>query len=148
MKTIKKIMEDPNTYEAVMADCIRVLDDEVKKKSGLIGMGIKAGYKLVRNVKEGRLLQAIIAVLIPEFVDKLDPHYERFQKEGKGTDWNVFLKPHYDEIAEGFLSVTDEMAKKSTNKALRGTYDKLRPKSKKEVVASMPALLKMMEKYI
>ena len=148
MKTIKKIMEDPNIYEAVMADGIRVLDQEVKKKSGITGLAIKGAYKLVKNIYEGRLLQAVIAVLIPEFIDKLDPYYERFQKEGKGTSWCDFLAPHYDELAEAFLSITDAKAKESEHRTVRSAYEKLRPKSKKEVVASLPALTQMMEKYI
>ncbi len=111
-------------------------------------MAIKAAYKLVKNLYEGRLLQAVIAVLIPEFIDRLDPYYERFQKEGKGTAWCDFLTPHYDKLAEEFLSVTDARAKESAYRAVRTAYEKLRPKSKKEVVASLPALTKMMEKYI
>ncbi len=141
-------MEDPKTYEAVLADSIKVLDQEVSKRSGLGGMAIKGAYKLVKGVQQGKLIQKVIAVLIPEFIDKLDPYYIRFQKEGKGRSWSDFLRPDYATISDLFLEVTDAKANHSDNKTARNGYKKLRPKAKSEVVASMPAMTKMMEKYL
>ncbi len=148
MKSLKTMVEDPKIYEAVMADSLGVLDQEVAKRSGLAGMAMKGGYKLIKGIQQGKLLKMILAVLIPDFIERLDPYYSRFQKEGKGTSWTDFLRPDFDAIADEFLKVTDSKAKESTNRTIRSTYEKLRPKAKKEVNASLPALTKMMEKYL
>jgi len=148
MKSLKHLMEDQKIYKAVLADSINVLDNEVSKRSGLGGMAIKGAYKMVKGVKQGKLLQKVIAALIPEFIEELEPFYIRFQKEGKGSGWSDFLRPDYDTIADLFLKVTDTKAKESTNKTARGAYEKMRPKAKKEVMASMPAMNKLMGKYL
>ncbi len=149
MKNLKVMIEDPKIYENIMADSLHVLDQEVAKRSGLAGLTIKGGYKLLRGVQQGRLLKTIVAVLIPDFIERLDPYYSRFQKKaGKGTTWTDFLRPDFDTIADEFLKITDSKAKESSNRAIRSTYEKLRPKAKKEVLVSLPALTKMMEKYI
>ena len=148
MKSLKTLLEDPKVHQAVMADSLRVLDEEISKRSGLGGMAIKGAYKLVKGVQQGKFIQKVIAALIPDFIEKLDPYYARFQKEGKGRSWSDFLKPDYETIADLFLEVTDTKAKQSDNKTARNGYEKLRPKAKKEVAAPLPAMTKMMEKYL
>ena len=143
------MIEDPKIYETVMADSLKILDQEVAKRSGLSGMAIKGGYKVLKGIQQGKMLKMILSALLPDFIERLDPYYSRFQKkEGKGKTWTDFLRPDFDTIADEFLKVTDSKAKESSNPSIRKTYDKLRPKAKKEVLASLPALTKMMEKYI
>jgi hypothetical protein len=148
MKSLKDIIADPKVSQAVVDDGLRVLDQEVAKRSGIGGMAIKAAYKLIKNVQGGRALEKAVKVLIPEFIEKVDPYYARFQEEGKGKTWEDYLRPHYDTLADELLSVTDRKIQGTDNRAIRGAYDKLRPKGRKEVVASLPALTRMMEKYI
>ena len=148
MKSLREIIEDPNVSQSVLTDGLRVLDEEIAKRSGLGGMAIKGAYKVIKNVQGGRTLEKAVKVLMPEFIDKLDPYFTRYQKEGKGKTWEAYLRPHYDALADELLAVTDRRIKGTDNRAVRGTYDKLRPKAKKEVIASLPALARMIEKYI
>ena len=148
MKSLKEIMEDPILMQSVLADSLRVLDEEVAKRSGIGGMAIKGAYKVVKNIQGGRILEKAVGVLIPEFIDKVDPYYRRFQEDGGGKTWEEFLRPHYLTLSDELLSVTDRKIRETANRAVRGTYDKLRPRARKEVVASMPALTRMMERYV
>jgi len=148
MKSLKELVDDPKVYEAVVQDSTRVLDEEVAKRSGITGLAIKAAYKLLKSVKGGSALRKVIEGLMPDFIVKLDPYFQRFQKEGKGTPWIEFLRPHFDSIADDLLSVTDEKSRNLDSKRAQGTYNKLRPKAKKEVVSSLPALARMMGKYL
>jgi Family of unknown function (DUF6918) len=148
MKSLKEIMQDPNVSRSVVTDGIRVLDEEVGKRSGLGGLAIKGAYKVIKNVQGGRTLERAVEILMPEFIDKLDPYYEAYQKQGKGKTWSEYLRPHYDAVAEQLLAVTDRKIRGTDNRAIRGTYDKLRPKARKEVIASLPALTRMMERYL
>lgn len=148
MKSLKEITEDPNVSQAVLTDGMRVLDEEIARRSGIGGMAIKGAYKVIKNIQGGRTLEKAVKVLMPEFIDKLDPHFARFQEEGTGKTWEEYLRPHYDSLADQLLAVTDQKIQAADNRAVRGTYDKLRPKAKKEVIASLPALTRMMERYI
>jgi hypothetical protein len=148
MKSLKEVIQDPLTAQSVLADGMRVLDEEISRRSGIGGMAIKGAYKVVKNVQGGKMLEKAITVLMPEFIDKLDPYYARFQEEGKGKKWEEYLMPHYATLADELLTVTDRKIQGTDNRAVRGTYDKLRPKAKKEVIASLPALTRMMERYI
>ena len=148
MKSLKEIIEDPKVSQSVLADGLRVLDEEIGKRSGIGGMAIKGAYKVVKNVQGGRTLEKAVKTLMPEFIDKLDPYFARFQEEGKGKTWEAYLRPHYDSLANDLLAVTDRKIKETDNRAIRKTYDKLRPRARKEVIASLPALARMIEKYI
>ena len=78
----------------------------------------------------------------------MDPYYEQYQEQSGEKTWPEFIAPHNEALADAFLAVTDAKAEKSDSDTVRKTYGKLRPKARKEVVASMPALAKMMEKYV
>jgi hypothetical protein len=148
MKSLKEITEDPNVSQTVLIDGMRVLDEEIAKRSGIGGMAIKGAYKVIKNIQGGRTLEKAVKVLMPEFIDKLDPYFARFQEEGTGKTWEEYLRPHYDSLADQLLAVTDQKIQATDNRAVRGTYDKLRPKARKEVIASLPALSRMMERYM
>ncbi len=148
MKNLQEMVNDPEMYEAVLKDSARVLDEEVAKKSGISGLAIKGAFKLLKSVKQGKALRKVLEALMPEFINKLDPYFQRYQTEGKGKRWSQFISPYYETLSDDFLAVTDAKARESDNAQVRKTYEKLRPKARKEVVASMPSLARMMEKYI
>ena len=148
MKSLKEIIEDPKVSHSVLTDGLRVLDEEIGKRSGIGGMAIKGAYKVIKSVQSGRTLEKAVKILMPEFIDKLDPYFARFQEEGKGKTWEEYLRPHYDSLSDEFLAVTDHKIRETDNRAIRKTYDKIRPKARKEVIASLPALARMIERYI
>ena len=148
MKSLRKIIEDPDVARSVLADGLRVLDEEVAKRSGLGGLAIKGTYKIIKNIQGGKTLEKAVGILIPAFIDKLEPYYARYQKQGAAKTWTDYLRPHYDALADELLAVTDQKVQDSDNRAVRGAYGKLRPKARKEVVASLPAMARMMERYV
>ena len=148
MKNLNEMVKDPKVYESVVQDSIRVLDEEVSKKSGIGGLAIRAAYKLLKSVKQGKALRKVIEALLPDFINVLEPYFERYKKEGKGVGWTAFLRPDFESIADGLLAVTDAKSRQADSKKVRTTYDKLRPKARKEVITSLPSLARMMEKYL
>jgi len=148
MTRLAEKVKDPEVHEAVIQDSILVLDEEVAKKSGVTGLGFKAAYKLLKSLKKGKALRVVLEALMPDFLEKLDPYFERYEQEGEGKSWSEFIAPHYEAISDEFLAVTDAKAAKSDSSRIRKTYGKLRPKARKEVIASMPGLAKMMDKYV
>jgi hypothetical protein len=148
MATLKEKLEDPKVYEAVVQDCMRVLDEEVSKKSGISGLAIKAAYKLLKGVQHGNALRKVIEHLMPDFMNTLEPYYGRYLQAGKGRTWTDFLRPDFESITDQFLAITDTKSQQSDSQAVKSTYAKLRPKARKEVVSSLPNLARMMEKYL
>jgi hypothetical protein len=148
MKTLKGIVSEPGVYQAVLKDSHKVLDDEVSKKSGISGLAVKGAYKLLKSVQSGKALDRVIEALMPEFMDKLEPYFEKYQKVGAKGTFESFLAPNFQEIADQLLSVTDKKVEESDSSMVRNTYGKLRPKAKKEVVSSLPGLARMIDKYI
>jgi len=148
MKSLKEILQNPEIHRDVVRDGMRTLEAEVSGKSGLAGLAIKGAFKVLKNVQHGKALQRAVEVLMPDFIDKLDPYFVRYQKEGKGSTWTDFLRPHFDAIADQLLMVTDAKVRQTEHQLVRATYEKLRPKARKEVIASLPALARMMERHI
>lgn len=148
MKTLKEILQEPRVYPRIVEDCLNVLDDEVSKKSGLSGMAIKGAYKVLKGLQNGRILRKAVEALLPEFVEKLEPHYLKYSQEKDPGSWEVFLRPRYETIAYELLEVTDAKVKRTQERALRSAYEKLRPRAHREVVASLPALARMMERHL
>lgn len=148
MTSFKEILEEPRVYPRVVDDCLQVLDEEVSKKSGLSGMAIKGAYKILKSVQNGRALRKAVETLLPEFAQKLDPYYLQYCQQNEPGTWEGFLRPRYETIAQELLEITDAKVERTRERALRSAYEKLRPRAHKEVVASLPALARMMERYL
>ncbi len=148
MKSLKEILEEPRVYPRVVEDCLQVLDEEVSRKSGLSGMAIKGAYKILKSVQNGRVLRKAVETLLPEFAQKLDPYYLDYCRQNEPGSWEAFLRPRYETIAHELLEITDARAERAKERALRSAYEKLRPRAHKEVVASLPALARIMERHL
>lgn len=148
MTSFREILEEPRVYPRVVDDCLQVLEEEVSKKSGLSGMAIKGAYKILKSVQNGRVLRKAVETLLPEFAQKLDPYYLEYCQQNEPGSWEGFLRPRYETIAHELLEITDAKVERTRERALRSAYEKLRPRAHKEVVASLPALARMMKRYL
>lgn len=144
MPHLKELAQDSAKRSQVIDDACRVLDLEVADKSGLSGMAIKAGYKLVQGVKPGFVRQAVDD-LLDDFLDALDPIYQEAVSSGKKP--GDYLKNRSGQVADSLLSITDRRAEKAQRATIRGMYDKLRPTAKKHVEAAAPRLADLLEKH-
>lgn len=142
--TLKELFGDPSRRQNVVSDCCTLIDQEVKDKSGLSGMAIKAGYAVVNGVKPTFVREAVDH-LLDQFADRLDPIYQ----EAKIGD--VPVAQHFvsnkGRVADALLAITDERAKRSSSQAVVKTYEKLRGSAKTNVEAAMPRLGALVAKY-
>ena len=123
MPNLIEALTAESTKNAVVDDCISLIDAEVASKGGLMGFAIKAGYKTIQGVKPG-FVRGVVIDLLPEFAQALDPLYQEAKSSGrKATD---LFNSNPSRVAEALLSITDEKAKKSKSGLVKGTYDKLR----------------------
>ncbi|MEO6420550.1 MAG: hypothetical protein ABIP39_14130 [Polyangiaceae bacterium] len=143
MSTLSEVLNgDKKTV--VVEDCLALIDAEVKDKSGISGLAIKAGYGAVKGVKPGFIKQAV-SDLLPEFAKALEPIHEEATAAKKPVA--DFFASNSGRVADALLAITDGKAAKSKSGVVKGTYEKLRGSAKKNVEAAVPRLGRMIEKH-
>lgn len=146
MSTLKELLCDSDQRDAVVRDTTQLIASEVKSKSGISGMAIKAGYKAVNAIKPSLVPDAVDS-LLDRFVDKVEPFYASWVEAGKTPGFEAFLSGRSSEAANALLAVTDERAEQADPK-LRKIYQKLRPQGEKNVQAAIPGLGRLVAKYV
>jgi hypothetical protein len=144
MATLKDLAQDSAKRGAVVDDACRVLDEEVSDKSGLSGMAIKAGYKLVKGVKPG-FVREVVDHLLDDFLDALQPIYDEAIAAKKRP--SEHLVSQSGRVADALLAITDKRAEKAQRQVIKSMYEKLRPTAKKHVEAAAPRLGRLVDKH-
>lgn len=145
MTSLKDLAADPAKRKTVIEDAMHVLDLEVADKSGISGLAIKAGYKLVQGVKPGFVRDAVDN-LLDDFLEALQPVYQ--EAVDKGVKPSKHLVDQSDRVADALLGITDRRAEKAERPTLKKMYEKLRPTAKKHVIAAAPRLGEMLDKHV
>jgi hypothetical protein len=145
-RTLADIVARPPVRERVVADCVALVDGEVKAKGGISGIAIKGAYSTVKTIKP-RFVPEVVDALLDDWVGKLEPYFARWQSGGGGS-FAEHLTARSEDVAEDLLSVTDARAASSKHKTASKLYDKMRPSAKKNVAAAIPKLGALMEKHV
>lgn len=143
MSTLKEILGRPGTRPQVIADCERVIEEEVDAK-GLMGLPIKAAYKIVQAVKPG-FVREMLDHMLDDFADRLDPFYQAATTKNEPV--TAYLNARPGEVAEALLSISDGRAQRAKNQAIKGAYERLRPMAKKHVEAAVPRVSRVIAKH-
>lgn len=136
-------LADDSKKDAVIADVVKLVDEEVSSKGGLSGIALKAGYAAVKGVKPG-FVQSVVKKLLPEFAAQLDPIWTDGVKDGKPV---AFMEREKSRVADALLSVTDGRIDKAESDVVKGTYKRLRGSAKKNVEEAVPRLARVVERY-
>jgi hypothetical protein len=144
MKTLQSVLTDPAVRPAVVADSVKVIDEEVDSKGGLTGFAIKGAYALVKAVKPG-FVAAAFDDMLEDFASRLDPIYQAARQASQPVDSYMAGRP--GEVADALLGITDDRAKKAKNQGVKKAYEKLRPTAKKHVEAAVPRIGKLIARH-
>ncbi len=125
----------------VVTDCVRLIEEELDRKTGLSGLAIKGAYALVRRIKPGIIREAADRLLDP-FVERLEP-----LAANAADAPEAYLRDHANEVAEALLGVTDARAASTDNATLRKAYGKVRPTALLHVTQAVPAIVRLLAKY-
>jgi hypothetical protein len=145
MATLQDILLTPENKPHVMDDCMTLIDQEVKSKSGISGTAVKLAYKTASAFASG-YLRAMVELLAPDMIIKLEPYWADFSVSGAG-DFGDYLVKHGEEVSEALLSVTDARAETSTRPTILKAYKTVRGGASKHVTAALPALGALVQKY-
>jgi proline dehydrogenase len=144
MAALKEILTAAAKRKEVVADCAKLLDEEVASKSGFSGLAVKAAFATVKALKPG-MIPHTIDDLLDEFADKVDPFYQAAKDAKQPVD--AYIAGHAVDIAEALLQITDGRAAKTMHGTIKKAYEKLRPAGKKHTAEAMPRVGKLILKH-
>lgn len=130
----------------VIDDTATLIDDEVASKSGISGMALKGGYKVVKKLKPNMIEEAIDH-LLDDFSEALDPLYQDFVTDDEARAFEDYLPKHDDQAVDDLLAITDERAEESDHRVLTKTYDKLRGQAEKHVRQALPGVGRLIDRH-
>lgn len=136
-------LNDPNKRASIVADCVKLIDEQVAAKGGLGGLGLKAAYGTVKGVKPG-YIDGAIDRLLPEALDAFDSIWSEGVQTGDPVG---YLTQNRSRTAEALLGITDARIEKTSNGIVRGAYNKLRGSAKSDVEDAVPGLAKIIDNY-
>lgn len=136
-------LNDANKEASLVADCVKLIDEQVTAKGGLGGLALKAAYGAVKGVKPGYIASAIEA-LLPPTLTALDPIWSEGVQSGNPVE---HLNQNRSRAAEAVLSVTDARIEKSSNGVVKGAYNQFRKSVKSDVEQAIPGLAKIIGNY-
>lgn len=135
------VVADPERRAALVRDGITELEAELDAKSGVTAVALRTGYKTVRKLRPS-FIEDNVEKMMPKAAPILDRH-----RAAAGDDVQGYFAANAVAIGEDLLAVTDGRAAESSNKMAKSVYDKLRPKALDNVVAGMPRVASLVEKY-
>ena len=144
MPNLNDILLVPGNRPKVVADCVKLIEEEVDSKGGLSGFAVKAAFAVVKAVKPGFIGEAVDHML-DDFVNRLEPFWADAQ--AKNEPIGALMNGRTGQVADALLTISDERAARSTNGTLKKTYEKLRPTGKKHVEAAVPRIGRLIAKY-
>jgi hypothetical protein len=141
-------VKDASLRPRVVNDCAALIDAEVGATSGISGFAIKAGYKVVKSLKGGRMVPDLVDGLLNEFADAIEPLHGEYRSAGaKSGGFAGFLKANERRAVQALLSVTDGRARRTDNQMLKKTYDGLRKYAEDSVARALPGVGAMVDRH-
>jgi hypothetical protein len=140
---ISDVLNDPNKEASVVADCVKLIDEQVAAKGGMSGLAFKAAYSGVKGVRPG-YIDGAIGRLLPEAFNALDSIWSEGLQTGDPVG---FLSQNRSRAADALLSITDARIEKTTNGFVRGSYNKFRNSAKTDVEEAIPGLAKIIDNH-
>jgi hypothetical protein len=143
--TLQEILLAPDIRPKVTDDCYALIQQEVSDKSGISGTAVKLAYKTVNKFMPGHI-RHMVAVMLPEIVDKLEPYWADFSTSG-GAGFGDYLAKRGDEVSQAVLSVADARAAASGRPTIIKAYGTVRGSAAKHVEAALPQVGDLVMKY-
>ncbi len=134
----------PSARPAVVSDACALIDDEVRRTSGVSGMAIRSAYRILTGIRPGIVPSAVDGLLDP-FADQLDPFYQ--QHVTTGLPLAEILTAQRTSMAEALLSITDDRAERTSQVTARRAYQRVRGSARAHVEAAAPGIAALIDAH-
>lgn len=145
-QTLQEQIAVEPTRPRVVAECVTLIDQQVKSKSGLKAMALKTAYGAIKTIKRG-FVKGVVEALLDDWLAKLEPYYVKWGEAGSGT-FTEYLTARSGDVAEDLLEVTDKRAETTKHTTAKKYYFKHREKAKDNVVEAVPELARLIERHL
>ncbi len=133
--------------DVVIRDTVVLIDDEVARKSGMTGLALKGGYKVVKKLRGGRMIEDAVNYLLDDFTGALDPMYDDFLADDNATTFERYISKRSNEASDALLGITDAKLERAENPIIIKTYQKLRGQAEKHVVEALPGVGRLIDAH-
>lgn len=144
MSDLKAILNDP-TRDAVVGDLTNLANETVSNQSGVTGMAIKGAVGAATRVDDDALRKGINQ-LLPNIVEELTPHWDKYQSGGDKDSFGAYLAANEDEVTDSVLKIGDSFADRAPA-AVGKVYSSLRGKVGKIVAPVLPEFGDIVERH-
>jgi hypothetical protein len=134
----------PSARPAVVSDACALIDDEVRRTSGISGMAIRSAYRVLTGIRPGIVPTAVDGLLDP-FADQLDPFYQQHVTTGRPLA--EILITQRTSMAEALLSITDDRAERTSQVTARRAYQRVRGSARAHVEAAAPGIAALIDAH-
>ena len=139
---LSELSQTPETKARLIADILKLVDEQVATKKGVSGLALKGAYRVVKGLGSD-YLPGVVGRLLPEILSALEPFWAEGEAAG---DPVAYVNQHRDRAADTLLAITDRKAT-GTNNVVRSVYQKLRTSIQPDVAAAMPSLAQILAQY-
>lgn len=147
MKTLADILGAPHQRDAVIADVVALIEQQVARRTGLGGIGLRTALGMVKAARPD-LLQRAVTRLLPEFAAALEPLYRQFRNGHEDRDFSLFLQKHAVEARDALLATADRHVAALSNASLKSVYQRFRGTAEKEVEDAIAPLSRLIRGYL
>lgn len=134
---LSEYLTSPQERPSVVSDACALIDRQVARTSGVSGLAIRSAYLVVSGVRPGMVATAVDGLLEP-FSHQLDPYYQEHMSTG--TPLTQILVEQRTSMADALLSITDDRAERTSNRAVRRAYHRVRGLARQHVEAAAPGI--------
>lgn len=146
-RSLEEALGEADVRPNIVNDTVRVIDQEVERKSGITGMALRAGYAFVSKLQGGQMVPKAVDGLLDEFASAIQPLHAAYQEQGGTGGFGPFLVARKAEASNALLAITDKRAERHDNRALVSAYRKLRPTAIRHVEEALPAVGGLIDRY-
>jgi hypothetical protein len=144
MVNLTDILLAPARKDALVSECVLLIEQHVAGRGGFKGMGLKTAVGLLKAARPD-ILPSAMRRLLPDFAAALEPHYQACLRESR--DFCAELLSREDETCSALLYVADQRVAASQNAAAKKVYARLRGSAEDEVKSILPKLAPLIARY-
>ena len=144
MKTLNEILLAGPDKDAVIAEFVKLVEGHVASRSGLRGIGLRTGLKMLKAAKPG-IVERATAKLLPDFLEALDPLHQKFSQTDE-KDFPAYLQRHYKTASQALIGAADRRVARA-NPTVQSYYEKFGKDADEHVRDLLPGLSRIVARY-
>lgn len=144
--TLAERLLAPHQRDAVITDCVKILERHLSGLRSLRGIALKGGLAVFKTAMPD-VMTRVVRKLLPDIASALEPQYQQFQ-QSSDRDFSLFLRKHSGECLDALMETVDARVAASSNETVKSAYKKLRSSARAELEAIFPELAKTLSGYL